>query len=78
MRKKTKDTTTREMLCKSVTVADLTVSHDAHIKTIDYACNWDDQVRKTTLNPYTFFCPKRSQPPRLHIPDQKVMFFFGA
>ena len=38
---------------QSAKVADLTVSHYAHIKAIDYACNWDEQVKKTTRNPYT-------------------------
>lgn len=48
---------------QSVTVADLAVSHYAHIEAIDYACNWDEQVRKTTLNPYTFVLFQK-EPPR--------------
>lgn len=62
----------------SATDADLTVSHYAHIEAVDYACNWDDQVRKTTLYPYTnCFVPKGATP-KLRIPAQKVMFVFGA
>ena len=48
---------------QSATVADLAVSHYAHIKAIDYARNWDEQVRETTLNPYTFVWFQK-KPPR--------------
>ena len=62
----------------SATVADLTVSHYAHIEAVDYACNWDEQVRKTTVNPYTNCLVPKGATPKLHIPAQKVKFVFGA